>query len=248
MNFSNSFMFRMIEYDKFHYTDNRSGISTHFFAYMISGDCKINTETESIEVTAGDCFYLPDKLKYESFWYGDPDIKFVSLAFVYMPELDNKSYPVQKFKPTDEAKKLFALLAESPAAVSSYKIGIFYTLAATLIPQMKHVSFCKSREIVGKARNYWLSHPHANASEISENCAVSESALYAAFKKATGDTPNAMRNQIMLEEAKNMLICTDSSIEYISSYLGFSSSSYFRKKFKNYYGMTPKEIRKKYRI
>ena len=58
----------------------------------------------------------------------------------------------------------------------------------------------------------------------------------------------ALRGQLLLERARDLLLSTDQPVESVSDELGFSSASYFRKKFKAHFGMTPGEMRKKYRI
>jgi len=54
--FSNSFLFRTVEFDKFHHTDNRAGVPSHFFAFIILGRCKITTASETVEINQGDIF------------------------------------------------------------------------------------------------------------------------------------------------------------------------------------------------
>ena len=93
-----------------------------------------------------------------------------------------------------------------------------------------------------------MHHPHAKAAELAKNCAVSEAMLYSAFQKSADITPNQLKNQLLLEKSKEMLITTDKPIEFISDVLEFSSTSYFRKKFKEYFGITPTQMRKQYRI
>jgi len=245
--FSNSFLFRTIEFDKFHHTDNRAGAPSHYFAYMISGRCKITTVSETVEINQGDIFYIPNKCSYQSYWYGNPKIKFISLGFAYLPNFDNQTYPVQVVPYNKEAVKLFHLLADS-THLSACHIGVFYTLVGILLPTMSSISLCRTKEIVELTKHYLMQHPHAKNSELAKNCAISEAALYSAFQKASDTTPNQLRNQLLLEKAKDMLITTDKSIEYISDSLKFSSTSYFRKKFKQYFHMTPKEMRKRHRI
>lgn len=245
--FSNGFMFRTIEFDKFHYTDNRAGAPSHYFAYMISGRCKITTVSETVEINSGDIFYIPNKCSYQSYWYGNPEIRFVSLGFICMPNFDNKSYPVQVIPNSDNASELFYLLSDK-TRLSAADIGVFYTLAGILIPLMKNTTVCRTKEITERTKEYLIQHPFAKTSELAKNCVISEAALYSAFQKSSDITPNQLRNQLLLEKAKDILITTDKSIEYISDMLHFSSTSYFRKKFKLYFNITPKEMRKRYRI
>lgn len=245
--FSNSFRFCTYTADKFTHTDNSSGSPSHYFAYMINGNCKIVTDTEKIQINQGDIFYIPNKCPYHSYWYGNPQIKFVSLGFQFLPNFDNKAYPVQVIPKNEEALKLIMSIS-NVSSITAKDIGIFYTLAGMLIPLMSYKTICRTREIVELTKNYLTDHPYAKISELAKNCTISEAALYSAFKKASDITPNQLRNHILLEKAKDMIITTDKPIEYISDFLEFSSTSYFRKKFKQYFNMTPKEMRKRYRV
>lgn len=245
--FSNSFMFRTIVFDKFHYTDNRAGAPSYYFAYMLSGSCKIVTDSETVTINEGDIFYIPNKCSYQSYWYGNPEIKFISLGFLYLPNFDNRHYHTQTVPANDKAAEIFGLLADS-MRLSARDVGLFYTLVGMLLPQMSHKTVCRTKEIVERTQKYLLQHPHAGAAELSKNCAISEAALYSAFRRSSDITLNGLRNSLLLEKARDILISTDKSIECISDMLRFSSTSYFRKKFKQQYNMTPKEMRKKYRI
>ena len=79
---------------------------------------------------------------------------------------------------------------------------------------------------------------------VAAACAVSQSGLYSACRQNGYKTPNAERQKILIEKAKNLLISTDEPIENISSVLGFSSSSYFRKIFVKVTGKSPRQIRR----
>lgn len=245
--FTNGFMFRTIMFDSFHYTDSRAGAHCHYFAQMLSGRCRIVTDTETVEIHEGDIFYIPNKCGYQSYWYGEPKIKFISLGFLYLPNFDNKTYPVQVIPYNEAAAKLFNSLS-SLRQMSAYDVGVFYTLVGMLMPLMSHKAVCRTREIVEQTENYLMNNPFATTSALAKNCAISEAALYSAFKKSADVTPNEMRNRLILEKAKDILITTDMPIEHISDFLQFSSASYFRKKFKRYFNTTPKEMRKRYRI
>ena len=245
--FSNGFIFRTIAFDKFHYTDNRAGAPSHYFAYMLRGNCKIITESSTVKINEGDIFYIPDKCSYQSYWYGNPEIRFVSLGFPCMPNFENKTYPVQVILHSDKAAELFHLLSNK-IQLSPADIGLFYTLAGILIPSMTDVSVCRTKEITERTKEYLIEHPFAKTSELAKNCAISEAALYSAFHKASDVTLNQLRNNLLLEKAKDILISTDKPIEYISDVLRFSSTSYFRKKFKQYFNTTPTEMRKRFRI
>lgn len=243
--FSNSFVFRCLRFENFNYTDNRAGSPSHFFAYMLSGECKITTADETVKIKAGDVFYIPNKCSYQSYWYGE--IEFISLGFIYLPNFENRIYPVQVIAGNDFERDIFLSFRDCQRLVPA-DVGRFYTLTGELMPKMRYTVPCRSKQIVADTKKYLTANPFAKISEIAKHNTISEAALYAAFKKSSDITLNTMRNQILLENVQNMLISTDKSIEYISDLFGFSSASYLRKKFKAHFNMTPGEMRKKFRI
>ena len=65
------------------------------------------------------------------------------------------------------------------------------------------------------------------------------------FKKSTGMTFSSYLTQIRMKKALYLLETTYMSISDVSAYSGYNNLSYFIKKFKSYYNITPKEVRKK---
>lgn len=247
IDFSKSFNFLTIEFDTFHHTDNRSGAPSHYFAYMISGKAKITTQSQTVEINSGDIFYIPNTCAYQSYWYGEPTVKFVSLGFLCMPNFENKQYDVQVLPQNDTVARMFFELADTKQ-LTAYDIGVFYTLLGLLMPTMSNKKLSRSDELVELAKEYIINNPSISNPELAEQCMVSEATLYQAFKKSADITPNTMKNSILLEKARDILISGDKPIEYISDLLGYSSASYFRKKFKEYFGISPRKMRNQNRI
>lgn len=245
--FSQGFTFNMFLRTKPYCTDNRQGINAHFFAYMISGNCKIVTEAETVYIKSGEFFYLPANCKYRSFWEGEPEIKFASLGFLYLPNFSKGIYPPQTV-PYDELSASLFLRIAPKSNPTAKDIGLLYTLIGNLLPKMKKSSACKREEIIEKAQSVLMENPFADIPRVAKECAVSEASLYSAFSKKSDLTPNKLKNRILLEKAKDALITTDKSVESICDELKFSSTSYFRKKFKEYFGTTPTEIRRRSRL
>ncbi len=90
---------------------------------------------------------------------------------------------------------------------------------------------------------------HTNESISLENVAaqINRSVSYVVkkFKKELGINVGAFITRCKLEEAKSLLVFTEQSLAEISSYLCFSSQSYFQNVFKKQYGLTPTQYRKK---
>ena len=82
--------------------------------------------------------------------------------------------------------------------------------------------------------------------ELAEETGLSAAYLSVLFKKETG-VPLADFIQLQrVEEAKNLLRFSEYRIAEISSYLAFSSQSYFTSVFRKHTGMTPKKYRETY--
>lgn len=72
----------------------------------------------------------------------------------------------------------------------------------------------------------------------------SRSYLMRRFKEETGQQVNAFITQCKMEEACDLLIYSETPLAEISTYLGFSSQSYFQNVFKKEFGLTPMQYRK----
>jgi len=245
--FSNSFRFRIFRHDMDRTTDNRRGIRCHFLAFMEEGSCRICTEHETIQIRQGEIFYLPNGLKYQSFWHGEPSVCFVSLGFGFLPNFDGRSYGPQVVPGCEESKALFHSIGACREADAA-AVGKLYTLVGLLLPRMKCVRQDRRSELVDFSKKFILAHPEASAADIARAAAVSESALYLAFQKGSQESIREFRTKVRMEEARRLLISSDISVESLSDVLHFSSGAYFRKCFKGYFGITPREMRKKYDI
>lgn len=240
--FSNSFAFREFRFKKsYRYTDMRSGADKHFVACMRKGRCRIVSEENTIEVEEGDIFYIPMDLRYQSYWYGDGAICFDSFGFRFFPNREERSYPLQKLSSMSEDLQLADRVKEWEGS-SSDAIFAFYRLLEHLLPRMIYKE--ANNEIQIKAKRFLYANPFAPVAAVAKACGISQSGLYAAFKRSAGYTPNTLRQKVLTDKAVQMLTETDISVEEISSRLRFSSTAYFRKVLKKHTGLAPTQIRK----
>lgn len=86
-----------------------------------------------------------------------------------------------------------------------------------------------------------------STSELCSRFDESPSTILRNFKKYTGYTIVAYKNQKRLEMAVEMLMNSDLKVTDISYNLQYDSLSYFLRIFKKVYGMTPSEYRDKYK-
>lgn len=79
--------------------------------------------------------------------------------------------------------------------------------------------------------------------DIADELALSRSKLYRKIKELTGKSANEMIRKMRLEKSKELLALTEMTIGEICFKVGFSSPSYYTKRFKEYTGLLPKEYR-----
>lgn len=81
--------------------------------------------------------------------------------------------------------------------------------------------------------------------DVAKHVHLSSSYMMKRFKEELGIHIGAFITRCKLEEAKSLLAYSTKSLAEISSYLCFSSQSYFQNVFKRQYGITPMQYRKK---
>ena len=79
--------------------------------------------------------------------------------------------------------------------------------------------------------------------DMAKQISVSERTFMRYFKKTTGELPNQYLQKLRVEKAKQLLLNTQDSFEYITYCVGYSNSSSFRRLFKKLTGLNPKEYR-----
>jgi len=245
--FYKSFMFNLFQHRKPYSADmvHASGCPCHYLAHMVRGTGKICTATETLHLKEGDVFYIPRGLKYRSFWIPDAQepVVFYSFGFLCFPLPEETVYKLQKIECTPPQSTFLAQL-EADIAVGLRSIGLLYRFLGEVGPMMAHESEWGNEVIVTKALEFMRQNIHCNVGDIARHCGISESGLYAKFRKHLDQTPVEASHRILTEKATELLCTTDLTVEEISSRLGFSSSSYFRKIFRVQTGTTPLAYRR----
>ncbi|MFA3791172.1 helix-turn-helix domain-containing protein [Aliiglaciecola sp. SL4] len=86
-------------------------------------------------------------------------------------------------------------------------------------------------------------HRGISLTELAELSHLSVSALERRFKKQLSKTPTRIINEVRLENARLLLVETDTPISEIAFKCGFSDHSYFTKQFKQFFGFHPSKMR-----
>ncbi len=212
---------------------------------MLKGTARLNTNYYSIDVKEGDVFYIPMHTLYQSRWYGDAnnEVEFYSLGFKLFPKEDTEEYMLQKLSLNEYENNLLNQITET-LNIDCKNIGLLYTFLGTVSKKMKQNATVKNDENIRKAISFMNKNPNSSVNDIARYCSMSESGIYAMFKRVLNKTPVEIKHKILIDKACELLTTTDKSVEEISDTLGFSSSSYFRKIMKGVIGKSPKDIRK----
>ena len=99
-------------------------------------------------------------------------------------------------------------------------------------------------ECIGYIRTH--TNAHLSVADVARVIHRSESYTMKLFHDELGITITHFITRCKLEEARSLLTHTQLTLSEISSYLCFSSQSYFQNLFKKKYGITPNHYRKEY--
>jgi len=239
--FVNSFMFKEVSYSARHKSDMMLKSGHNYVLYLQKGSAAITAGDEVFRLEPGDILHIPRGSRYSTEFWGSPEILFGSYAYLNCPGLEIHNYKIQKVHRTEKIDRLIRLVSESSGVKS---IGHFYLFLGEMAENMIPSCVDKKDALLRTAMQYIRQNPQARTPDVAKQCGVSEAGLYNLFREYTDTTPGDYRMNVKLEKAHNYLVSTDITIEEISDICGFSSSSYFRKKFTASYGKTPREIRK----
>lgn len=105
-------------------------------------------------------------------------------------------------------------------------------------------------ENFSKIAGYMREHYNENISvdALAEAAHLSKYHFIRRFKKYYGSTPHEYMVLCRIDNAKNLLINTETTIEEIAEICGFSSLSAFSLCFKNSVGINPTEFRKQFKL
>ncbi len=114
------------------------------------------------------------------------------------------------------------------------------------VVHMKKNSHYKSPIIACNEYIYAHLHERITVEDLAEHCHLDAHYLSVLYKKETGISLTEFINMEKIYEAETLLRFTNYSYLDISTYLDYSSQSYFTSVFKSYTGLTPKKYRDKY--
>lgn len=237
-----------------HCFDANNGKIHSSFGFVKKGTVTLYYMGNQLRIPAGSLFYLPEGIRYNSIWSGEPDIEYYSIHMVSnkydLPSRQNYTIQYIPEFSTPETEAIFDEIHElfsTENHINEMKaVGMYYTLYANVIPYLKTVVPTTYNPVLISAMNY-IEKNFANEFDVNDLatfCCISESRLHHLFQNELNTTPIKYRNLLRVENAASDLLRSNYSMEKIAEINGFHSTTYFREIFRQYMGISPAKYRK----
>ena len=220
------------------------------FAYILCGSLECTCGNEITLAQKGDVLFIPYKIKYRLYW-ATPGTSVCSCHFnfpAFSQPFGNKSFELQKISGFEGLCNDFLFIHKNINSESSALgvLGTFYKICDQLFPYLQYQEEHQPDARIRKAIDYIQNNFRKNITieELAKLCGFSESHFHSIFKKEVGIPAIEYKNSLCIRHAAMLLLDTNHfSIEEISTECGFQSAEYFRRVFKSFMGVSPKEYR-----
>lgn len=229
----------------------------HNLAFMLSGKVKVESDGKTFTVNSGEIFFIPKNTTYRAFFEaGECGVLYHTVHFDFYPDSDpfsEKTARVCKIN-TDKfdflygrmetlAEKQYDTNCEYFSALSAFYDILAETVRSAEIEE-KETAFSSVLPAIRKIESDCAEK--LTVDMLAALCFLSPSRFYFLFRKQTGKSPIAYKNDILVRKASRILVIDKkTSVEKISEELGFESAVYFRRLFKKATGLTPTEFRER---
>lgn len=114
--------------------------------------------------------------------------------------------------------------------------------------QVTGIDIANENSLIFRIKQYVLKNYQKNISlnELSQTIYLSASYLSTYFKKQTGQTISDYMIMVRIEQAKQLLVESNNTVNQIAEQVGYSGYRYFSTLFKNITGVTPIQYRLKH--
>lgn len=222
--------------------------------YIIKGEGFIQSNTQFLKLSAGNCYFIPAGLTYD-YWCETTLSQLFFHVIVTEPGGLNFFSGVDSFGSFHVGKETMQEIFDHYAnkdLLSVLKLKAYLDEAMyRFIGQYQIHSFSGdgySSEVL-QATKYITQNlsVQLKAADIAASQFISESKLIKEFKAETGMTIGKYIDELIFSRAEFLLSKTGHSIKSISSELGFCDQFYFSRRFRQKFGETPLNYRKRVR-
>lgn len=225
-----------------------------YLYYVIQGYCTIQTERDTINLTAGNWYLIPSGCNFKYYCTDYMEHIYFHIQLSGTDRLDLLRHIKEPLKmPTQSFPD--ALLecingSYDTLSILTVKNFAYKTIAEILVYNNISIEQPVHSECILNAISYISTHLSAGltSNEIAENVSVSISKLTKQFRKELSMSIQEYLYNIIFSEASRLVLNTNLSFAEISDCLGFSDQFYFSRKFKEKYGVSPRNYKKRFTI
>lgn len=238
--------------------------------YMISGRMSVVCDSRIMEARAGDLIVVNpyerhftdvadgETAKYHLFM---ADLAESSTGAMYRQTFAKYLDESRRFRGLIRSEELSALFLDMVRAYDPDDGRCFMRVYARFLlffarleelgadnggAKKRHIEALSGRDTaVAAALEYVYQHyaEQISVDRLAELGSVSKEHFCRIFKRATGKTPGAFISELRMNKAGVLLAHTDLAVSEVAAGLGYDDNSYFSRRFKQYYGVSPTEYR-----
>ena len=169
--------------------------------------------------------------------------------FIFLPALFNE-IPLEDLSEINMLLHKYIKLNSLDSAENRLQRGaVFFEIISKVSNAAKKKLFGKTEQIKNyyiKKINYIMERDYKGKiteESVAKELGISAVYLSSVYKEVTGITFSKYLLSVRMKKAAELLINSDIPTSKVAFLTGYSDESYFRKRFKNYFGMTVKEYR-----
>lgn len=229
------------------------GRKTDGFIYVLEGSAHYDLDDYSIDVKAGDFFYLARNTVYSMTAKSDRYCVIIINFDFFCKQTERLLCAKSPINSTKNAEKLFHKILSvwqlQSATVREECLSILYTVYAEFLGTFEKTYISSiSRTRMNNALKYInqnLGNERLSIPEIAESAHLSESHFRRSFKETFNISPVQYITMQRINRAKDLIRYSADSFSEIAEKLGFSSIYHFSHAFKKEVGYSPSEYRKR---
>jgi len=234
-------------FEPFSYSDdaefnNLKSDKSYKFIILKKGSAEAKTEKSYVSADVDEMIFIPSEIPHTLRFSADSEG--IMLKFMYWPDVDDFIFPIQIIKIDEKLKGYIDALPIFEENVDSRFIWRAYQFLDEIQNYLFENDSGNTKKIQ-KAINFMRENDIYTIPQLAKMCNMSECRFYSVFNEIVGMTPVKMKHKIQTSKAEFLLLTTALSIDEVAHKVGFESTAHFRKIFKEHFGYSPKEVRKR---
>lgn len=217
--------------------------------FVTEGDSYIETKDKTYRLESGKCYLIPTGCSFKTGL-----ATHMKMIYFYFLLADKNGIDVLKkcggvLEYTPDPKTVQTITSAITSDFLSSGLRVKCEVLDTLLLLLKHNGIeledteyspevLKAIDFINSSLSVQL-----DVDEVAARAHVSVSTLTKKFKAEVGKTVSAYIDDAIMKEAASLLRFTDMSVQEISTRFDFCYQSYFSKRFKDHYCITPQQYR-----